>query len=71
MARRAQWTPPEGVIEFPDDMGTCRMTSEPDHLALAVEAPDPANLARLQQIVGGNIERFASREGLRVQWVHD
>ncbi len=69
MARHAEWTPPEGVIEFPDQMGTCRMTSEPDHLVLAVEATDPANLTRLQQIVGRNIERFASREGLKVEWV--
>jgi hypothetical protein len=35
-APRAEWTPPEGVIEFPDDMGTCRITAEPDHLVLAV-----------------------------------
>lgn len=68
---RAEWTPPHGVIEFPDDMGTCRMTAEPDLLVLAVEATDPADLAKIQQIVGRNIERFASRENLKVQWVQD
>jgi hypothetical protein len=52
-------------------MGTCRITAKPDHLVLAVEATDSANLARMQQIIGGNIERFASRDGLKVQWVQD
>ncbi|MEC3974422.1 DUF2218 domain-containing protein [Amycolatopsis sp. H20-H5] len=68
---RAEWTPPDGVIEFPADMGTCRMTVEPDHLLLAIEATDAANLARIQQIIGANIERFASRDGLTVEWIPD
>jgi hypothetical protein len=68
---RARWTPPNGVIEFPGGMGTCRITAEPDCLVLAIEAANPANLARLQQIIGGNIERFAAREGLTVEWVPD
>jgi len=71
MTPRTEWNPPKGVIEFPDASGTCRMTAEPDHLVLTLEATDSANLARLQQIVGGNIERFANREGLKVEWVQD
>jgi hypothetical protein len=67
-ARRAEWTPPAGVIEFPDDMGTCRVTAEPGRLVLTVEAADPGNLARMEQIVGANIERFARRDGLTVAW---
>jgi hypothetical protein len=67
-ARRAEWTPPHGVIDFPDDMGTCRITAEPGHLRLALEADGAANLARMQQIVGDNIERFAGRDGLTVEW---
>lgn len=66
---RAEWTPPDGVIEFPDYMGTCRMTAEPDHLLIAIDATGPANLARIEQIIGVNIERFASRDGLTVEWV--
>ncbi|WP_370080082.1 DUF2218 domain-containing protein [Streptacidiphilus sp. MAP12-16] len=66
---RAQWTEPNGVIEFPDRAGSCRITAESDCLVLAVEAAGPAELARLQQIISGNIERFAAREGLTVQWV--
>ena len=67
-ATRAQWTPPDGVIEFPGSSGVCRITAEPDCLLLAIEAATPADLTRLQQIVGGNIERFGSREGLTVTW---
>lgn len=51
---RAEWTPPEVVIEFPDGMGTCRLTAESDRLVLMVEATDRANLARVQEIVGGS-----------------
>jgi len=69
MASRAEWTPPEGRIEFPDGLGTCRILTEPGHLILTLQAADPASLGRLQQIIGSNISRFASREGLTVDWL--
>jgi len=68
MAAHAEWNPPEGVIEFPDAIGTCRLTAEPECLLLMLEATDAANLARMQEILGGDIERFAGREGLEVKW---
>jgi hypothetical protein len=68
MTSRAAWIPPEGVIEFPGDRGTCRMTAEPAALVLEITAADSANLARLQQIISRNIERFANRDGLTVEW---
>jgi hypothetical protein len=71
MTSNAQWTPPQGFIEFPGDMGTCRITADCDQLELTVDAPDPASLTRLQQIIGSDIERFASRDGLAVEWVQD
>src|SRR5580692_1571009 len=71
MSSNSQWTPPQGFIEFPGDMGTCRITSGRDQLELALEAPDPASLTRLEQIIGSDIERFASRDGLAVEWVRD
>ncbi|MEZ0067280.1 hypothetical protein ABIA32_003293 [Streptacidiphilus sp. MAP12-20] len=67
----AQWTSPHGVIEFPDHMGTCRMTAQPDGLVFTIEAAGPAALARLQQIIGDNIARFGTREGLVVEWATD
>lgn len=47
------------------------MTAEPDLLVFAVEATDPADLVKIQQIVGRNIERSTSRENLKVQWIQD
>lgn len=67
-ASRAEWTPPHGVIEFPGSAGICRVTAEPDCLRLAIEAATPADLARFQQVIGDNIERFGAREGLTVTW---
>ncbi|MDN3353762.1 DUF2218 domain-containing protein [Actinomadura sp. DC4] len=64
----ATWDPPEGVIEFPDAMGTCRVTATPDHLVLTVEATDAANLERLRRILGHDVERFGGRDGLAVEW---
>jgi hypothetical protein len=68
MASRADWAPPEGLIEFPDDLGTCRIVTEPGRLILILQATNQASLARLQQIIGSNIRRFASRERIAVQW---
>jgi|tagenome__1003787_1003787.scaffolds.fasta_scaffold20926088_2 hypothetical protein len=68
MACVAEWTPPEGLIGFPDGMGTCRLTAEPGHLVLTVETADPANLAPMRRIIGRDVERFGGRDGLRVEW---
>jgi ubiquinone/menaquinone biosynthesis C-methylase UbiE len=68
MACAASWTPPEGVIEFPDAAGTCRLAADAAHLVLTAEAADPADLTRIRRIVGRDIERFGGREGLTVHW---
>ena len=68
MSCRAEWNPPDGMIEFPNAMGTCRVTAEPGHLVFDVEAPDRASLARLQQILSRDVERFGGRDGLAVAW---
>lgn len=64
MTPHPEWNPPEGGIEFPGAMGTCRITAE----LLTLEATDSANLARMQQIISRNIERSGSGEGLAVEW---
>lgn len=69
MTSRATWNPPEGLIEFPGGIGTCRVTAEPEHLVLIVEGADAAGLQRMTQIIGGDIERFGTRERLTVTWV--
>ena len=58
----------EGLIGFTDGRGTCRPTVEPGHLVLTVEAADPADLVRMCQIIGRDIERFGGRDGLAVEW---
>lgn len=68
---KARHVSPDGVIEFPDGMGTCRVTAEPAHLVLAVEATSQASLDRIQDIVAANIERFARRDGLTVAWAQE
>lgn len=67
-APRVEWAPPNGVIEFPGGMGTCRLSATADHLLLVVTAADAAGLAAIRQILTGNLERFANRDGLTVEW---
>lgn len=38
---------------------------------VVLDAANPAGPTRLQQIIGGNIERFAARDNLTVQWHSD
>jgi hypothetical protein len=68
MGPRVEWNPPNGTIEFPDEVGTCRLTVWPDSLVLSVESKDPANLAKMQRIIGDDIKRFAYLEGVKVAW---
>lgn len=63
----AEWTPPEGVAEFPE-FGTCRLIAQPDELLLRIEVPDPDKLSKVQDIVGGHLERFGARDNLTVKW---
>ncbi|ADD44154.1 DUF2218 domain-containing protein [Stackebrandtia nassauensis] len=48
--------------------GQCRMTAETDALVIDVEAPDAEMLGRVEHVVADHLERFASREGLSVEW---
>ena len=68
MVPRVEWAPPDGTIEFPDEMGTCQLTAGPDLLVLTVESANPATLAKMQKIIADNIERFAYRERIKVRW---
>ncbi len=55
MVSRLEWTPPYGVIGFPW-AETCRIEAGPDELT------------RIREIVVGDLERFARRDGLEVSW---
>lgn len=52
------------VFEF----GECRMLAETEALVIDIEAPDTDRLGRVEHVVSDHLERFASREGLSVEW---
>lgn len=67
MVSRVEWTPPRSVIWF-SRSGTCRIEAGADELVLVAEAATPEELSRIRGIVGGDLERFARRDGLKVDW---
>ncbi|RJL24456.1 DUF2218 domain-containing protein [Bailinhaonella thermotolerans] len=64
---RTEWTPPDGVIEFPDG-GSCHLTATQDALLLTLRADQPGTLDRMRTLVAVHLERFGRRDGLTVDW---
>ena len=56
----------DGEVTF--GAGTCRLHAEGDRLTLTVEGADAEAIARLQDVVGGHLLRFAFREELAIDW---
>jgi hypothetical protein len=49
--------------------GVCSLdASAPAQLELTASATDAESLERLQQVIGGHLERFGNRDGLAVSW---
>ncbi len=67
MGARAEWTPPDGLVEFPHG-GTCRLTTSADELVLTLQAATPDQLATMQAILTADLERFGQRHDLTVTW---
>lgn len=65
MGARSEWTPPTGIVEFPQG-GTCQLTVEPDVLVVTAEAETTENLAVIEMILTRDFERFGSRQSMRV-----
>lgn len=61
------------LITLPEDSADarCRLTPDADTLHLYAEGAGPDDLARVQEVVGGHLERFGEREELAVAWVND
>ena len=59
----------EGEVTF--EFGVCRLQAGPAELLLRANAPDPASLDRLEQVIGSHLERFAHRDGITVEWSRD
>lgn len=65
-----EWSENHGTLTFVD-WGRCMLDASAEGLTLSVEAPDEANLRRVQRLVGEHVERFGSRDDLKVNWQHD
>ena len=48
--------------------GSCLLTGDDRVLRFAAAAPDAEALGRVEDVVGGHLERFAAKEGLTVRW---
>lgn len=61
-----EWTDAHGVANF--GWGRCTLAASPDALTLRAEAPDQANLERVELLVADMLERMAKRDRLKVSW---
>ncbi|WP_406306745.1 DUF2218 domain-containing protein [Streptomyces sp. NBC_00885] len=73
--REMQAVAAQAVVESSDTHGSvrlpwgrCTMQATPNVLTLRVEAADEENLRKLQDLVGGHVERLGRREWLKVTW---
>jgi hypothetical protein len=48
--------------------GSCALTGSGQAVLLEARAPDDATLGRVQDVVGGRLERLGATEGVRVVW---
>jgi hypothetical protein len=62
----AEWSETRGLIDF--GWGRCALQANGDLLALRAEAAEEEDLQRVQDIITRDIERFGSREHLKVSW---
>jgi hypothetical protein len=53
------------------DTGSCLVSPRGDRLLLVARADDDAGLQRIQEVVGGHLERFAQKLELSVRWQPD
>jgi hypothetical protein len=63
----AECSETQGIVSF-DPWGRCVMSAGPNLLVVRVEASDPENLQRIQDVVTRDLERFGGREHLVVRW---
>jgi hypothetical protein len=64
--REAQFTDEQGRIEF--EYGVCELSAGQEVLVLRASAADEESVARLEQVIGSHLERFAHRDSLEVNW---
>jgi hypothetical protein len=62
----AEFSDTDGRIEF--EFGTCEFAAQGDVLVLRALAKDEESVARVEQVIGSHLERFAHRDPLQVTW---
>ena len=60
------FTPVKGTIGF--DFGRAELEARSDVLVISAYAETEDNLSRLKRVMASHLERFASREELKVPW---
>jgi len=64
--RHVEWSDTEGVVSL--SWGQWTMRAAPGALILRVEAADPANLRRIQDLVAARLQKIGRRDNLTVTW---
>jgi hypothetical protein len=65
-APRVEWSDSHAVVHIGDAQFTLDVTA--DALLIRVEAPDPAGLEGLKQLLTQRIQTIGRRDGLAVNW---
>lgn len=60
-----EFTPTDGRVTLP--MGVCTLHADETALALTVSG-EAENLARMEQVIGDHLARFAFRESFTLDW---
>lgn len=59
----------QGRVALP--MGTCDLEAADGSLVMRVSADSTQDIARLEQVVGSHLERFAFREEPKLAWTRE
>jgi hypothetical protein len=62
----AEFSDTDGRIEF--EFGTCEFSADRDVLVMRAVANDEESVARVEQVIGSHLERFAHRDPVSVTW---
>lgn len=63
---RADWTEAKGDVNF--GFGNCQMTANDTDLVIQIQAEKPDEFERLKSVIADHLERFAVKDGLKVNW---
>jgi hypothetical protein len=64
--QHAEWSDTFGILRL--NWGECTIQANPDTLILSAQAADEENLQRIQELIGGRLEKFGRRDHLKVTW---